>query len=200
MDDPRPRAAIEAERVLSAAILASREKKSAPVEERPNSRTARIAQRQRTTQSTQSSQSPQSSQSSLPPGEDNNSSSVLGAYEGDPTTEEAKTEETKQEGDSKEEEGEEGEGLQFEADEGSIHMNGQSALLGEEEDDYTKFPKAPLPGRTNIMQYTSSSNAGNVLGLPEEVRNAQGMGGFWRDQNPGKHFYIFVCVLMLNVY
>ena len=67
-----------------------------------------------------------------------------------------------------------------------LAMDEGSALVEEEAAAEVGggFPRAPLPRRHNLMQYTSSSNAGNVIGLSEDVKNAQGIGGFWRDQNP----------------
>ena len=184
VDDPRPRAAIEAERNMSAAILASRQKVANGGE--PQSRPESKSSLRRARKNKMNEENAMENESVV----DNN-----GVKE-EPRTEEGNDEVGREEEFSAElnptqqQEQQQQQQQQEEADEfNAFNDNEQDQFesngsLLESNETEMLYPKAPLPQRTNLMQYTSSSNAGNVLGLSEDVKNAQGIGGFWRDQNP----------------
>ena len=59
----------------------------------------------------------------------------------------------------------------------------QQALQGGGEERV--MPGAsPLPanGRQPLLRYGSSANSGQLEGMPEDVRQAHGIGGFWKDE------------------
>jgi hypothetical protein len=184
VNDPRPRSAIQAERALSAAILESREKKKrqegSPKENnnsnnsrpnsRPNSRISRMRKHNQVPTTTNNSNGLVASKEDLPASKEEQPQPPQ-----PPQPQQAPSEQP----------------IQLMAAAPSHHselaMDEGSALVEEEAAAAAVgggFPRAPLPRRHNLMQYTSSSNAGNVIGLSEDVKNAQGIGGFWRDQNP----------------
>ena len=204
--DPRSREAIEAERSNSAAIVACRERAAAALNgdkgsgDDKESKTSLRRSRKNNMNETKRTSPPSSSSPSSPTEEMSNvddqaggsvvvndvsngmesAMSVVNKEETRRENDEPRGEEENRVFQVMEEEREgEGEG------EGDVYDGGDSSIL------LPSYPKAPLPspvrgggGRNNLLQYTSSSRGGNVIGLSEEVRNAQGMGGFWRDQNP----------------
>ena len=179
VNDPRPRSAIQAERAMSAAILKSRENKqrqekslkensnnSNNNKSRPNSRTSRMRKNNQVP-TTHNGNDLAASKEDLPESKAEPPPSQA------PPSQAPPFEQPKQPV------------AAAPSHHSELAMDEGSALVEEEDAEVGGgFPRAPLPRRHNLMQYTSSSNAGNVIGLSEDVKNAQGIGGFWRDQNP----------------
>ena len=192
VDDPRPRAAIEAERSLSAAILASRQVGTEDGEissNRPESRAAMRKSRRSNKQSERKANEMQV--------EDGSSTNDPDTVTANHNKEEPRAEEVEiGEGEKQfpgSNSGVEEEMMPFQGEDNPTNgINDEHVQTGavdenpvvESRGSEVLYPKAPLPERTNLMRYTSSSHAGNVLGLSADVKSAQSMGGFWRDQNP----------------
>ena len=205
--DPRSREAIEAERSNSAAIVACRERAAAALNgdkgsgDDKESKTSLRRSRKNNMSEAKCTSPPSPSSPSSPSSPTEEMSNVDDQAGGSVVVNDVSNgmesamsvvnkEETRREND--EPRGEE-ENRVFQVTEeeragegeGDVYDGSDSSIL------LPSYPKAPLPspvrgggGRNNLLQYTSSSRGGNVVGLSEEVRNAQGMGGFWRDQNP----------------
>lgn len=174
--DPRPRAALEAERAMANAILASRKKEEDAAKgriselERPASKSElrRAAKRNKDSKK----------EEDLDKVEPTNTTFNEGAKE-----EEVKEDDNEEKKSTNMEQ--EGSMEPLIGEEGSEQVCDESEEYQQNDDtNNMSFPKAPLPDRKNIMSYTSSSTGGNVIGLSDDVRKARGLGGFWRDQNP----------------